>query len=200
MGKNDLTIDFGDVVVLSNHEVVLKTFEGFDIVNPYGKGYFTITTQRLIYYASSKDKIAKSITVRECPVDLVGEIASEYGKRTNKLQQTIGVILLFIGLGLSGYGVFAYLKLLAMGLYLIIGGGVLFLIGLIIALTSKRKMFTLEIFTRSSRSSVVSLTSDFFQSPNRGRIKIKPTKETIQMIKELGMHIMEAKNRKNNVF
>jgi hypothetical protein len=200
MGKNDVTIDFGNVVVLGNQEVVLKTFEGFDIVSPHGKGYFTITTQRLIYYASSRDKLAKSITVRECPVDLVGEIAAEYGKRTNRLQKAIGLILLFIGLGLLGYGVPAYLQTLPLGLYSLIGGGVFFLVGLIVTLTAKRKMFTLEIFTRSSRSSIVSLTSDFFQSPNRGRIKIKPTNQTIQMIKELGMHIMDAKNRRHNVF
>jgi hypothetical protein len=57
-------------------------------------------------------------------------------------------------------------------------------------------MFSLEVFTNTPHSNFVSLTSDFFQSPSRGRIKIKPNRETSMMIKELGKYVLEAKARK----
>lgn len=197
MSKNDLSIDINDVVVLANNETVLETFAGFEIVEPLGKGYFTITNRRLIYYATFRDKLSNSIAVRECALEDVGVISSEYGKRTNKIQKTIGLIIFFIGLILSAYGVYNYaIEELEYGLPALIVGGVFFLTGLIVILTSKRKMFSLEVFTNTPHSNFVSLTSDFFQSPSRGRIKIKPNRETSMMIKELGKYVLEAKARK----
>jgi hypothetical protein len=197
MAKNEINVEINQVISLANNETVLQTFEGFEVVDPVGKGYFTITNQRLVYYATFRDKLSNSITVRECPIDSIGEIASEYGKRTSKLQKTIGLIIFLIGLAVLIYGSATYIETeLGYRLPAFIIGGVFFLIGLIVILTSKRKMFTLEIFTKTSRSSIVSLTSDFFQSPNRGRIKIKPNNQTIQMIKELGKYIIEARNRR----
>lgn len=198
MVKKDGNVSLDNVVALANNEVILNTFEGFEIESPRGKGFFTITNLRLIYYATSKDKVSTSVTVRETPIELVGEIASEFGKIAKRIQKTIGFIILMLGLGSLGFGLTALLSDNPLSTYAFIGGGVVFLVGLILLLTSKRKMFTLEIFTRSSRSSIVSLTSDLFQSPNRGRIKIKPNNQTMQMIRELGKYIQEAKSRRNN--
>ncbi|MGI6767623.1 MAG: hypothetical protein ACOX43_00785 [Bacilli bacterium] len=197
MSKNDLNIEINDVVVLANNESVLETFTGFEIIEPIGKGYFTITNRRLIYYATFRDKLSNSIAVRECSLEDVGVISSEYGKRTNKLQKTIGFIIFLLGLALVLYGVSNFvIKKVPYGLEALIAGGVFFLAGLIVVVTSKRKMFSLEVFTNTSQSNFVSLTSDYFQSPSRGRIKIKPNRETGSMIKALGKYVLEAKARK----
>ncbi|MDD4001068.1 MAG: hypothetical protein PHX62_09305 [Bacilli bacterium] len=198
MGKNDVSIDIDQVVSLAANERVLKTFEGFEIVEPTGKGYFTVTNYRLIYYATFRDNITNSITVRECPIENVGEISSEFGKRTKRLQKTLGLVALLLGVGGLIFGgiTFLYQNLKKFQTPALVAGGILALLGLIIVLTSKRKMFTLELFTRTPRSSIVSLTSDFFQSPSRGRIKIRPNSDTNQMIKDLGKWLIEAKNLK----
>jgi hypothetical protein len=195
MNKND-TNDLKDVIVLANDEIVVESFAGFEIVEPAGKGYFTITNKRLIYHATYRGKLSSSIAVRECALENVGVISSEFGRRTHKLQRTIGLIILLLGLGLLGYGIGAlYAEVLKLGPYARIVGGVLAVLGLIVALTAKRKMFSLDIFTRTPQTNFLSFTSDFFQSPNRGRIRIKPTRETHQLIKELGKHVLEARSK-----
>ncbi|HEY8395371.1 MAG TPA: hypothetical protein VIK96_01180 [Bacilli bacterium] len=188
--------DLKDVIAFANNETVIESFAGFEIVEPEGKGFFTITNRRLIYHATFKGKLSSSIAVRECALEDVGVISSEYGKRANKLQSTIGLVLLIFGLAGLIYGLVSYfVETLKYGLYSSIAGGILFLSGLIVTLTSKRKMFFLEIYTKSPQANFVSLTSDYFQSPSRGRIKIKPTRETHQLIRELGKHILEAKRK-----
>ena len=194
MNKND-TNDLKDVIVLANDEIVVESFAGFEIVEPAGKGYFTITNKRLIYHATYRGKLSSSIAVSECALENVGVISvnSEEG-RTNC--RTIGLIILLLGLGLLGYGIGAlYAEVLKLGPYARIVGGVLAVLGLIVALTAKRKMFSLDIFTRTPQTNFLSFTSDFFQSPNRGRIRIKPTRETHQLIKELGKHVLEARSK-----
>lgn len=54
MNKND-TNDLKDVIVLANDEIVVESFAGFEIVEPAGKGYFTITNKRLIYHATYRE-------------------------------------------------------------------------------------------------------------------------------------------------
>ena len=54
-------------------------------------------------------------------------------------------------------------------------------------------MFSLEILKNTNSSSLVSFTSSFFRSPNKGKILINPSRSTLPMIKELGQAIIEAK-------
>jgi len=195
MDRIDLN-ELNDVIALANNEMILESFAGFEIVEPKGKGFFTITNKRLIFHATYKGNLSSSVAIRECALENVGVISSEYGKRAHKLQRAIGIIILFLGLALLGYGIAGrFSSSLPLGnLGLPVGGGV-FLIGLIVMLTSKRKMFSLEICTRTPQTSFVTFMSDFFQSPTKGKIKIKPTKETQLLIKELGKHVIEARNR-----
>jgi hypothetical protein len=199
MAKKEMVIDVNDAVTLAQNEVVLKTYEGFNTSDPIGKGYFTITNYRFIFYSNSKDKEVSSISVNECPIECIGGIASEFGKRVKKVQKFFAILALLIGL--TGLGLGVYGAVIFNQMYLLVGfiaGGLFLILSLILLLTCKRRIFSLEIMYRIPNNVMLSLVSDFFKSPNRNKIRIIPNSESVHMIKELGKTIVEAQNYKHN--
>ncbi|MDY0064609.1 MAG: hypothetical protein RBS25_06015 [Bacilli bacterium] len=196
MAKRESIVDVNNEVVnIAKGESIVKTYEGFETLDPAGHGSFTITTKRLLFYASYKDKEAKSTAVWEWPLENIGGIMSESGKRKNKIQVIISYLFLLVSVG---FLVLAILDLTQMqtGLFpymtsFIVAGSAFFLFILLFCL-GKRKMFFLEIYSRIPMNPIISLKSSFFKSPNHGKIQIVPNSNTLQMIKELGKTIIEA--------
>lgn len=186
-------VDMSDIVKLAKDEIVLKTYEGFDITEPAGKGFFSITNHRFIYYSNSSSRFSNSKSILEWDINSINGISSEYGKRVNTTHRLISIIIM----GLSGAGFFYFLlKFLGQQIQdnlVLYASTALFVLGFIIFLFRKRKMFSIEIFSSAPKVSIVSFSSTFFKSQTSGKIQMRPNKFTIQMIKEIGETIIEAK-------
>lgn len=195
MNKKDTVLDVKDTVALAADEIVVKTYEGFETVDPSGKGYFTVTNRRFIYYSTSKDSQTDSVSVSECPIESIGGINSEYGKRVKRVQKFFAVLTLLLALGGIGLGIAGSVLMRNLFTYFgYIGGGVMLAFSIILFVTCKRKIFSLEIFYKTPKTVMLSLTSDFFKTPNRSKIRVLPTSVTMQMIRELGKTILDAQN------
>ena len=185
-------VDINDFIKLAKNEVLVKTYEGFDITDPVGKGFFSITNYRFVFYATNVSKVSNTTKIREWNLNDISGISSEYGKRENNVHKWIASFLM----GLAGVGIFFFLLKLfskkGQDNTLLIASAAVLVIGFILFLFRKRKMFFIEVFTRAPKTSFISFSSTFFKSPTE-RIKIKPNKFTIPMIKELGTTIIEAK-------
>jgi hypothetical protein len=192
MASKQVYVNIKDAVKLASDEVILETYEGFEIVDPVGKGFFTITNYRFIYYASSKDKDSDSVSVTEWPINQIGGIISEMGKRVNIVQKIIAIVLFVLGMSFLGYSMYLFFNTKVINYIFISGGCAAIITALFLYIFRKRKMFSLEVYTKTNRSSLLSLRSSFFKSPNHGKIKIKPNSTTALMIKELGKAVIEA--------
>jgi hypothetical protein len=182
-------------VALAADEIVIKTYEGFETLDPIGKGFFTVTNRRSIYYSSSKDSETDSVTVSECPIESIGGINSEYGKRVKRVQKFFAVLFLLLAIGGIGFGIAGSVMKRDLFIYSgYIGGGLMLILAIILFVTCKRRIFSLEIFYKTPKTVMLSLTSDFFKAPNRSKIRVLPTSVTMQMIRELGKTILDAQN------
>ena len=179
----EVSVNIKNVVNFARSEEIVNVYEGFKTINPRGFGYFLITNYRFIFFKKSTDWSNKTVNMLEIPINHIGGIKSEYGRKSVKLQKIIAFIIIF--LSLVGFGLFPVL-----GKYMFIVGGVLFVIGLFVFLFSRRRVFTIEIFTRSMIGSVVSLSNDFFKLKKETRILVRA--DTGEMIRDLGKTILEA--------
>lgn len=96
----------------------------------------------------------KTVNTLEIPVNHIGGIKSEYGRKAVKMQVLIalGIILLsLVGFGLNS----------VLGKVMLYVSAPVLLAGLLVLIFSRRRVFTIEIFTKSTMGSVVSLTNDF---------------------------------------
>lgn len=201
--NNIIDFDITKAFILADKELILDTYEGFETINPVGKGYFVITNQRFIYLAVSKDNKSNSIAVTQWNVDGIGGMKSEFGKRVNMIQFIIASLILILAIGGFAYTMVRFIASsisLTNQLQFLIPTLIAFVISILLFVFSKRKMFNLEVLTKTATSTLVSFTSDFFKSPNQGKIIIKPTSSTFNMIKELGKSILNAQNIKRNTF
>lgn len=193
------SVDINEVIKLANDEVIIKTYEGFEIIEPVGKGFFTITNHRFIYYSTSNNKLASSKSFIEWELDQVSGIASEYGKRDSAAQKIISYVLL----GIAGAGLFYvllnFLSQHGLVMWALIASAALLVIGLFIFLFRKRQMFFIEIFTKSKKESIMAFSSTFYRPSSSERIKIKPNKHTVKMIQEIGSTIIEAKQYRSEI-
>lgn len=195
-----LDFDLSKAIILAKNEIIIDSYEGFETINPVGKGYFTITNHRFLYFATSKDKLSSSISVTQWDINGIGGIKSEFGKRANILQVLIGYVLLIIGLVGLSYVAFRFFNSnlsFKKQLEFIIPSISVIILSILLIVFSKRKMFSLEVLTNSSSSTLVSFTSSFFRSPYKGKITIKPSNSTFSMIKEIGKSILDAQRFQN---
>lgn len=190
-------IDTNEIIKLAKNEVIIKTYEGFDIIEPSGKGFFLITNYRFVYYATNANKMANSKSVLEWDLHDISGISAEYGKRVNKFQQTLASSLM--GIALAGIAFFLIRLLSKNGqdnlvLFTSISA---FVLGFLFFLFRKRKMFYIEIFSKYPKESLISFTSTAFKSSTLDTIKTHPNKFTTLLVQELGTVILEAKQYKN---
>lgn len=187
------SVDINDVIKLSQDEEIIKTYEGFESIDPVGKGFFTITNYRFIYYATNSNKFSSSKSFIEWELNQIVGITSEYGKQDSTVHKMFASVLM----GIAVAGIFYFLlKLLSKNgkvMWILITSLVLLLIGVILFIFRRRKMFYVEIFTKTPRTSLMSFSSTLYKPSTTERIKIKPNKFTIDMIKELGAAVIEAK-------
>lgn len=188
------SFDIHEVINFSEEEVIVKEYDGFDIVEPDGNGHFVVTNKRLIFLVSGKSKDSKSISITEWYINDIKGIKSEYGKRKSKRQTSLASIILVIGLGLLAVALFYLIGKDKFNLPFGLSGIFLLILGIVLMFTSKRKMFFLSIFT-SNFMDIVTISSSLFQSVTLGKIKISPNKNTNAMIKELGAVIIKAKGK-----
>ncbi|MFA5543592.1 MAG: hypothetical protein WC008_04800 [Bacilli bacterium] len=182
------------LVNLSFNEVVLKTYEAFELIDPSGSGVFSVTNKRLIFVAAGSSSITSSTSITEWMIDDIKGIQSEHGKRRHKRQTAIANILgIITGLAaiLVAMMFFSGREVLN---YYYIGVGVLFLTFIILKLTAKRKMFSLSIFGGTT-TPIVNFSSSFYKSAITNQIQIKPSKYTSTMIRDLGSTILNAKGK-----
>lgn len=182
------------LVNLSFNEVVLKTYEAFELIDPSGSGVFSVTNKRLIFVAAGSSSITSSTSITEWMIDDIKGIQSEHGKRRHKRQTAIANIIgIITGLAaiLVAMMFFSGREVLN---YYYIGVGVLFLTFIILKLTAKRKMFSLSIFGGTT-TPIVNFSSSFYKSAITNQIQIKPSKYTSTMIRDLGSTILNAKGK-----
>lgn len=185
--------DISEIVNLSFNEVVLKTYEAFELIDPSGNGVFSVTNKRLIFVATGSSALTSSTSITEWMLDDIKGIQSEHGKRRHRGQTTIANII----------GIIAVLLGLLVAMMFFSGrevnnfhfiGYMVFLIFLILKLTAKRKMFALSIYGGTT-TPIVKFSSSFYKSAILGQIQIKPSKFTNTMIKDLGSTILNAKGK-----
>jgi hypothetical protein len=179
----ETSVDIKNVVNLAREEEIINVYEGFKTQNPSGLGYFLITNFRFIFFKKTTEWRNKTVNMLEIPIGHIGGIKSEYGRKAVKLQVLIALSVML--LGLVGVGLNFVL-----GKFMLYIGVALFVIGLLIVIFSRRRVFTIEIFTKSTIGSVVSITNDYLKLNKATRIVVRP--ETFAMIRDLGKSIMEA--------
>lgn len=186
--------DISEIVNLSFNEVVLKTYEAFELIDPSGNGVFSVTNKRIIFVATGSSALTSSTSITEWMLDDIKGIQSEHGKRRHRGQTTvaniIGIIAVLIGLLVA----MMFFSGREVSNFHFIGVGVVFLIFLILKLTAKRKMFALSIYGGTT-TPIVKFSSSFYKSAILGQIQIKPSKFTNTMIKDLGSTILNAKGK-----
>ncbi|MCK9537293.1 MAG: hypothetical protein M0R05_06935 [Bacilli bacterium] len=183
----EVSVNIQNVVNLARNEETINIYEGFKTINPRGFGYFLITNYRFIFFKKSTEWSNKTVNMLEIPIEHIGGIKSEYGRKSVKIQKIIAFVVIL--LSLVSFGLFKVL-----GNFMFIVGGVLFVTGLLILLFSRRRVFTIEIFTKSIIGSIVSLSNDFFKLKKETRIVVRA--ETGEMIRDLGKTILEAQKYK----
>ena len=202
MVDRSIDFDINKAVTLAHNEVIINSYEGFETINPRGKGYFAITNFRFLYFAVSKDNLSNSISVSQWDINGIGGITSEAGKRVKIIQRIVAIVLLLAGItgiGYSLYRVLIFNFTLTIQLPLLIVSGVALLVSMFLFIFGKHKMFSLEVLTNTASTSLVSLTSSFFRSPNDDKILIRPSASTFRMIREIGKTILEAQQFHKNI-
>lgn len=182
---NDVSVNIQNVVNLAKGEEIINIYEGFKTINPRGYGYFMVTNYRFIFFKKSNDWSNKTTSMVEIPINHIGSIKSEYGRKAIRLQKIIAWIIIL--LSLVSFGLFSVL-----GKIMFIVGGVLFVGGLLVLLFSRRRVFTIEICTKSVIGTIISVSNDYFKLKKDTRIIVRA--ETGQMIRDLGKTVLDAKH------
>lgn len=181
----ETSVEIGDVINLARGEEIINVYEGFKTQNPSGYGYFLITNFRFVFFKKSTEWRNKTVNTLEIPVNHIGGIKSEYGRKAVKMQVLIAlsiILLSLVGFGLN----------FVLGKVMLYVSAPVMLAGLLVLIFSRRRVFTIEIFTKSTMGSVVSLTNDFFKLKKATRIVVRS--ETFKMIRDLGKTITEAQS------
>ena len=181
----ETSVEIGDVINLARGEEIINVYEGFKTQNPSGYGYFLITNFRFVFFKKSTEWRNKTVNTLEIPVNHIGGIKSEHGRKAVKMQVLIALSIIL--LSLVGFGLNSVL-----GKVMLYVSAPVLLAGLLVLIFSRRRVFTLEIFTKSAMGSVVSLTNDFFKLKKATRIDVRS--ETFKMIRDLGKTITEAQS------
>jgi len=181
--------DIRELVNLANNEVIVKYYEGFKTAFPRGYGGFLITNYRFIFLKKSEEWNNKTVTMTEIPLSHIGGIKSEYGRKAIKLQKVIATILFLLGATGLALGLAKVL-----GSYMNIIGGVFLAAAIIVFIFSRRRVFSLEILSKSATGSMLSVTNDFFKKKKDTKILVG--KETSDLIRDLGKAFIEAQNYK----
>ena len=186
-------VDIEDVIKLAKNEIIIKTYEGFDIIEPAGKGFFLITNFRFIYYSINANKLASSKSILEWDLHDISGISSEYGKRVSNIQKAIASLFMFLSLAGIFFFLIKFFSDNGKDNIVLFSSIALFIIGFIIFLFRKRKVFYIELFSKYPKESLICFSSNAFNSSSLETIKITPNKFTTLMVKELGTTIIEAK-------
>ena len=148
MKNNNIDFDINKAITLTKSEYIIELYQGF------------VTNYRFLYFAVSKDKQSNSIAVTQWDINGIGGIKSEIGKRVSTIQSIIAtftLLLSFTGFIYMFINYFANNLAISKQLWLLIPSGIIFILAIFLFIFSKRRMFSLEVMTKSSFTSLVSL-------------------------------------------
>lgn len=195
MKHEQSNVDFSEAVQLAVDEVVVKSYEAFHTVEPEGKAYFLFTNYRMIFFIKTAKK--HDLFVEEFDIHDVSGMHYRVGKVKDKKMSTIAKILLVLSLVLGVLGAVGFLstnaffvsnKMIFLG-----AAGAIFLVSMLVFLFGKRKVFFMEIFGKTMRSSWMTFSSAIFKRKLES-VQIKPDASAYKFSKTLGKAIIDARS------
>lgn len=189
--KEDILHNVQNIVNFASGEEVVNAYEGFKTINPQGYGYFLVTNYRFIFFKSSKEWGNTSVNMTEIPIDHVGGIRSEYGRKTIKIMKVFSILLFIFGAAAAVLGLVKVFGSI-LNIIMLIGGGVMFVAAIFMLIFGRGRVFTIEIFTKSILGSVVFVSNESNKKKTDTKIIVKDTAGNL--IRDLGKTIIEAQD------
>jgi hypothetical protein len=199
MSKKDTVQNLDSYINPIPGETYVKIYNCINLSDSTGEGIIGITNERLIFIGKSKTSKESSTTTYELPIHDVGAIRSGFGRSVNLKRKNIGTLLLVVGLLLAAVGAvisFTTMIPLPEPMYGYIGigvGAVVAIVGMVILSGNVKKQFYVEICTNKPINTFFLAKSFGLSSSDVNIIYASPTKETNQMLKEIGSVIATAK-------
>lgn len=177
----------------SDDEKLIKTYCCSIMSCPYGKGYVLVTNKRVIYTGITK----KSRFVNEMSIKDVSGINTMYGKRIKLTRLLFGIMFTIIGISSI---ILSYKQSLQIGVEVFdYALNILFWIGTILSLTSKKKCFKLAIYSSQAMGTPINVTTIKSDTHNAMfSLSAEPTNETDKMMCELGALIHDIQTMGDN--
>ncbi|HOI46291.1 MAG TPA: hypothetical protein PLR26_01035 [Bacilli bacterium] len=199
MSKKDIVQNLDNYILPIPGEKYVKIYNCINLSDSSGEGIIGITNERLIFIGKSKTSKESSTTTYEIPIHDVGAIRSGFGRTVNLKRKNIGTWLLVIGLLIAAFGaVLSFTTMIPVQdiLYGYIGlgvGAILSIVGIVILSGNVKKQFYVEICTNKPINTFFLAKSFGLSASDVNVIYASPTKETNQMLKEIGSVIATAK-------
>ena len=166
-------------LVLSEDEVVIKTYHCAAIKRQFCNGYLTVTNKRVIFNGvSSKSRIEKEVTLES-----ISGIDTYYGMNVSITKLIFGIILSFFGLSTMDDN----------GAKLI--GLIFLMLGILLIYLAIKRTYILALYSSKASLSPINIGAGPASTLGNGAImslQANPTSETDAMMKEVGALILDV--------
>jgi hypothetical protein len=198
MSKKDSIQNLDNYILPISGEKYVKIYNCINLTDSTGEGLIGISNERLVFVSKSKTSKESSTTIYEIPIYDVGAIRSGFGRSINIKKKNIGTSLLVIGLLIAAVSAVAMfteflLEVADFAIYGFILAAVVAIAGIIVLSGNVKRQFYVEICTNKPISTFFLAKSFGLSSNDVNVIYASPTKETSNMLKEIGSVIATAK-------
>ncbi len=192
--QENLLDKLSKTVRLSDCENIVKIYKCVHTTNPAGDGIFALTNKRLLFFIDSE---RKTTYFTEMPIESFSGINYTYGKFFNNSKRIPAIFLMLLGLMFVVFAIFkpfVWVNTLWSGIFYFFSA-ISFVAGIFFLIKAFTVTFKLEIISAGSYKPFIAFENSLFSKENQTSFVISalPTKQTENMVKELGSLIVDIK-------